>query len=173
MSPSRARTMASHQPSSKRLLSDHQVADGNAVPGGWQTRGRLIGARRRLRLLGLARHRLTGELQLLDNLAVEASPDRWHETAPGRVLRPGGSFLASSARTSPSALQTARFIALAALATSCRGRSETGRPVACLLVPAQDDQVRASAICFFRHDCPPGTPKGASGPLSVEHSSLE
>ena len=55
-----------------RLLGDHQVADGDVVPGCRQPRCRLVGGR----LLAVAWHRLTGKLQLLDDVAVQVSPHR-------------------------------------------------------------------------------------------------
>jgi class 3 adenylate cyclase len=45
---------------------------------------------------------------------------------------------------------------------ACR---KPGSPRLARLVPAQHDQLRARAIGVFGHDCAPGMPKGASGPL--------
>jgi hypothetical protein len=53
------------------ITGDHQMSDSNVVPASRQPRRRLVGRR----LISIPWHRLTGELQLLNDLAVQASPD--------------------------------------------------------------------------------------------------
>jgi hypothetical protein len=49
------------------FVSDHQVADSNVVPAGRQTWGSLVA----IRLVGFGWRRLTGKLQLFDELVIK------------------------------------------------------------------------------------------------------
>jgi len=118
------------------------------------------------RLISLAWHRLTGELQLLDKLAVQVAPDRRHEAATGRVQSAEAQLLRKIGQSRALGLTHGEVHRLGGFGHCVRlaCRKPGGMGLA-LLVPAQNNQLRGGAICRFRHDCPPGKPKGASGPL--------